>query len=229
LASSGELDAGAALADLIHVESVETRYGAFHALKIRSPNDPLVVPDPVSKEFFLNIVPTTATSVVHFARQHRPEIVVFGGGEPLESNLLYVERGLTIRVDDQAMIEITRFDSKNGEVKVTCPNSTAALLRTLTQIGCDYETIFDLCVDAKRSHTFNARVEVDRLPSSLRARNRDEDALATDEEEREPKSLPTMFSGPAREAEPEPLEEVNTSATKPKNFFDRMKSAMRSE
>ncbi len=230
LTASSELDASIALVDLMHSEGAEVRYGAFHALRTRSPNDPLVAPDPVSqaREFNLNVVPTTASSMVHFARQHRPEIVVFGGDEPLESTLLYVERGLTIRVDSQGMIEISRFDNKQGEVKITCANSTAALIRTLTQIGCDYETIFDLCVDAKRAKSFNARVEVDRLPSSLRARNYQFEEIA-DAEEAPPETLPTMFGGPAPQNEDEPQGDIDPSDGKPKNFFDRMKASVQGQ
>ncbi len=128
LASSSEVEAGMALSDLMHAESPETRYGAFRSMLTRSPKDPLVAADPASGDFYLHVVPTTASSLIHFATQNRPEIVVFGGDEPLEASFLFIERGLTIRVADDGMIELTRFNSGSGQTELRCPNSTASLM-----------------------------------------------------------------------------------------------------
>ena len=50
LASMDQLESGEALAKLMHVDSAETRYGAFRAMRARSPHDPMVQGDWVGQK-----------------------------------------------------------------------------------------------------------------------------------------------------------------------------------
>ena len=77
LTALATLDKGAsteALSELLHVESAETRYGAFRSLKAQSPFGPLVRGEVLS-DFVLNVVPSKSEpmlSLIHISEPTRP-------------------------------------------------------------------------------------------------------------------------------------------------------------
>jgi hypothetical protein len=199
LASSEELVAGNALSDLFHVDNAETRYGAFRAMLARSPHDPLVVGTPMPGDFYLHVIPSTGSTMVHFSTQNRAEIVVFGGSVPVSPDFIYVENGLTVRALQDDSVELTRYLVGKGEAKLKCKNTVADVIGMMAQSGCSYESMLSMCKDAQRSKTLNCRVMVNRVPKLERLYNRGEGLSESAEDDESttssdaPDSMPSMF------------------------------------
>lgn len=232
LASSEELAAGMALTDLFHSANAETRYGAFRAMFARSPQDPMIVGRWAPGEFFLHLVPTSGPSMIHLSTQNRPEIVVFGGHEPVADNFLFVENGLTIQTAGPGVIELVRYLPGKDEVKLKCKNSVCELINMMVDGGCDYETLFTMCKDAQKTGTLNCRVVVNRVPKSERLYNRDaslvaDEAPAEELERANTGDVPSLFESPpdaSMSSDRTAYPDVALPETPKKGVFATMKS-----
>ncbi len=168
LTSSEELNAGSALSDLLHTDNAECRYGAFRAMLARSPQDPMMAGDWLPGEFFLHVVPSTGSTMIHFSMQDRAEIVVFGGNVPVAENFIYIENGLTIQAKSGDSVELIKYLPGEGETKLKCTNSVAEVIRSMAKLGCGYATMLAMCKDAQKAQTLNCRMVINRVPKSER-------------------------------------------------------------
>jgi len=135
LASFDDVSAGNGLSELMHVESAETRYGAFRAMLARSANDPLVSGNWLAGDFHLHEIPSEASPMIHFSRAKRPEIVLFGHNQTIADDFLHVETGLTVRGNGNGTVSVNSYSSKYGEEKLVCSNKISDVIRTLGQAG----------------------------------------------------------------------------------------------
>ena len=163
LASLDNAESKAALKWLLDVESAVTRYGAFKALKACCPDDPKIRGTLLSDEFYFHYIPSDASSMIHFARSRRPEIVVFGNDRVAE-DFIFVQAGLTVRAIDRDRVRVIRYDPVEGEIRLTCSSSITELIKTLTRFNIDYATLLELCQEADGSGTLNSRLVVDAAP-----------------------------------------------------------------
>ncbi len=230
LASSEELAAGTALTDLLHSENAETRYGAFRAMLARSPQDPLMAGEWFPGEFFLHVVPSTGSTMIHFSMQNRAEMVVFGGDLPVSEKFIYIENGLTVQGLPDGIVEMIRYLPGKGESKMKCKNSIAEIVRMMAQSGCGYETMMTMCKDAQKSNTLNCRILVNRVPTSKRMYEHKgpfaDESIEPDNASAHSRSLPSLFERPpdaaaAREDNAYPDEPQSDAP--PKGFFATMK------
>ena len=76
------------LTKLLHVSSAETRYGAFRAMQNMNPRDPLLGQETLGRGIRLHHVASHGEPMIHVARTRRPEIVLFGSDQVLESPLM---------------------------------------------------------------------------------------------------------------------------------------------
>ena len=162
LASMDDIEAGAALANLMHVDSAETRYGAFRAMRARSPEDPLVKGKPMD-DFFFHVVPSTGKPMLHFARSQRPELVCFGADQTVSDDFLYVKTGLTIKSNGDGTIQLARF-TRDGEVRKVCSTKIPDLVEAMCYLGCDYSTMVSMFREAQRDGRLNTRLVVNAVP-----------------------------------------------------------------
>ena len=163
LASINNAESKTALKWLLDVESAVTRYGAFKALKACSPDDPKIRGTLLSDEFYFHYIPSDASSMIHFARSKRPEIVVFGNDRVAE-DFIFVQAGLTVRAIDRDRVRIVRYDPIDGEVRLTSSSSITELIKTLTRFKIDYSTLLELCREADGSDTLNSRLVINAAP-----------------------------------------------------------------
>ena len=163
LASLDDVEAGMALTDLMHVRSAETRYGAFRAMRARSPQDPSVSGEWLG-DFFLHKVHSDAEPMLHFSRSKRPEIVVFGEDQTVSDDFLLVESGTTIRATGKGTVSIIRYASENGEDRKICSNRIGHLIETLASCGYGYGDVLTMLRDAKNSGSLNTRLVVNAIP-----------------------------------------------------------------
>lgn len=175
LASLDDVGTGLALADLMQVPSAETRYGAFRAMRARSPRDPLIAGDWLAGDFFLHEVPSDVEPMIHFSRAKRPEIVVFGHNQTVSDDFLHVERGeLTVRGNGNGTLTVTLYSSQHGEEKITCSNKVSDLIRTLAKLGFGYSRLLKIFRNAKQADMVNTRLVVNAIPKLGRKYSPDE-------------------------------------------------------
>ena len=170
LASLDEPAAANGLNELMHVESAETRYGAFRALQDRSPNEPAVEGQWLADDFYFHVVPSTTESMLHLSRSKRPEIVVFGEKQAVSDNFLYVETGLTIQALGDGRVKIIRYMPQQGEIRKTCSAQLVELIPQLADLGCDYTVLVNMFREAMSGDMLQTRLVVNAVPK-IRSQN----------------------------------------------------------
>ena len=198
-----------ALEELLHVESAETRYGAFRSLKAQSPFGPLVRGESLS-DFVLNVVPSKSEPMMHISRSKQNEIVLFGETQTVSDEVLYVESGLTVKGNGDGSIKITRYLPGEGEVRKVCSNQAVELLPTLSELGCSYSVIVKLLRDAQQNEMLNTRLVVNAIPKRRRKYRGDR---STGEESKKyiADPIPDLFQPQQEQAEVVPKGDITRS------------------
>ena len=197
LASFDDVSTGNGLSELMQVESAETRYGAFRAMRARSSNDPLVSGDWLAGNFHLHEIPSEASPMIHFSRAKRPEIVLFGLGQTVADDFLHVETGLTVRGNGNGTVSVNSYSAKYGEEKLICSNKVSDVIRTLAKLDYGYGSLMKMFRAANQSDSLNTRLVVNAIPKLGRTYSPDESIgqLAPEKSDRyvaEP--LPGLFN-----------------------------------
>jgi flagellar basal body P-ring protein FlgI len=162
LSSMDDLEAGSALTNLMHVDSAETRYGAFRAMRARSPQDPLVKGKAMD-DFYFHVVPTTGPPMLHLARSQRPELVCFGADQTVTDDFMYVVTGLTIKSNGDGTVRIVRY-ARDGEQRKVCSTKIPEIVEAMSAVGCDYSTMVKMFRESKQAGKLNTRLVVNAVP-----------------------------------------------------------------
>lgn len=225
LASMDDIEAGIQLTELLNMRSVETRFGAFQALKARSPGKTVYESHVRPDDFYFHVVPSQSFPVIHFSKSKRPELALFGEDQTVDDSFLIVESdmGLTLRSIDDQKVKITKFARRDGDKTIVCSNQIADVVETLVDLGLDYSQILDIFQKAKRSNMLNSKLVIDATPKPRRKE--------VDKEEPEPSRyfvgpIPQMFRGSTQlDKEEKDISEVavfEEPQPKKKNFFAKM-------
>ncbi|MBX3416825.1 MAG: flagellar basal body P-ring protein FlgI [Pirellulaceae bacterium] len=158
------------LVHLLNSTSDEARYGAFRALKTRSPNHYLARSVVASKKFSAHVVPTNASPMVHLSRSKYPEVVIFGEEQLLHPNLLFVKTGLTVRGDGNGYVRIVRY-SQGQKMERTVSNRTIDVVQGLAEVDCSYGTIVELFRNIRENQMMDAKLAINALPRPGRERD----------------------------------------------------------
>lgn len=236
LASLDQDSAADVLQDLIHVESAETRYGAFRSLKARSPHHPAVQGEILARDFFFHVLPSKTEPMLHVSRSKVPEIVLFGDEQAVSEDFLYVESGLTIKGDGRGQLRIIRYIPGGDEVRKVCSTQLVDLIPTLAELDCSYSVLIRMLRDAKQNDMLFTRLVFDAIP---KRRRKYRDSASNDTQERSNRyiagPMPDLFrpekqgdKRPGRDdiAQLEMLEPEKTSTPK-KGIWSRMSSRLR--
>ena len=174
LASFDDVSTGIGLSELMQVESAETRYGAFRAMRARSPHDPLVSGDWLAGDFHLHEIPSEASPMIHFSRAKRPEIVLFGNQQTLVDDFLHVEPGLTVKGNGNGTVSVNSYSAKYGEDKIVCSNKISEVIRALAKLGYGYGALVNMFRTANQADALNTRLVVNAVPKLGRTYSPDE-------------------------------------------------------
>jgi len=196
LASLDDVTTGIGLSNLMQVASAETRYGAFRAMRARSPNDPLISGDWLADDFYLHEIPSESDPMIHFSRAKRQEIVLFGSDQTFSNDFLFVEKGLTIRANGNGKVTISIYASEDGPDRITCSNKVSDVVRALAKIGFGYSQLLKMFRTVHQSDMMNTRLVVNAIPKLGRKYSPDESigSIAPEKSERyvtEP--MPELF------------------------------------
>jgi flagellar basal body P-ring protein FlgI len=172
------------LSDLLHVPSVETRYGAFRALRTRNPGDPTTKGEVLDKKFRYHVIPTTGELLVHVTRTRVPEIVVFGHEQRLKNvSLLRAGKRILITPLDNGDLRAGRYDPGQETVYESFPPDLDKLIRVVVKLGGGYAEVIQCLQEAKNAGCLEGRLAVEAMPRPDRKYYRDDDPLPEAPEE----------------------------------------------
>ena len=100
LAALASLDNGQseqALVSLLSEPSVETRYGAFRALRKQNPSHAVVQSQWLANDHHFCIIDNESEPLLHFSRRERAEIIIFNDSQTFSDQFLFVQSGLTVK------------------------------------------------------------------------------------------------------------------------------------
>jgi hypothetical protein len=164
-----------ALSDLLHVPSVETRYGAFRALRTRNAGDPTTKGEVLEGKFRYHALATTGEPVVHIARSRVPEIVVFGHEQRLKQpKTLRAGKRILITPLENGDLRAGRYDPGQETVYETFPPELDKLIRTVAKLGGGYTEVIQCLQEAKQTGCLEARMAVEAMPRPNRTYYRDD-------------------------------------------------------
>lgn len=180
LSSMDDVEAGAALTNLLESNSAETCYGAFRALRARSKSDPLVRGDVLGDGFSFHIIQTAAEPIIHFARSRGPEIVLFGNDHLLDEKFLYRKGEWVIRGTGSNTVKVSRFSIGSDAKHEICTNRLEDVVRAVDRLGGSYRDLLDLVKEAKDTNRINSRLVINAVPMPHRRYQRNTPAAGAD-------------------------------------------------
>lgn len=179
LATISHVSALDALNELLHVKSVETRYGAFRALKTRNPSDPTIKGELLEKKFRYHVIASAGEPLVHITRSRMPEIVVFGHEQKLTppKTGLFAGKRIMVTALENGDLKIGHFSPGAETVYETCPPELDKLIRSIVKLGGGYADVIQCLQEAKKAGCLEARLAVEAVPKPNRKYYRDDDPL----------------------------------------------------
>ena len=178
LATMTHVSALDALNELLHVPSVETRYGAFRAMRIRNASDPATKGELLDRKFRYHLVPTTGEPLVHIARSRLAEIVVFGHEQRIKApESLFAGKQIMVTSLPSGDLRVGKFQAGQEPVYETCSTQLDQLIRTIVKLGGNYSDVVQCLQEARKSGCLEARLAVEALPRPNRKFYRDDDPL----------------------------------------------------
>jgi len=195
-----------ALSDLLHADSAETRYGAFRALQIRNPKDPLIGGDRLDDSIRLHVIASAAEPLVHFATSRGQEIVLFGHNIRLHAPFVFnAGRTIMVKSEQPGTVAVKKYGVGEEEDRVIeCGDRLDEIIRAAVELGAGYADVYEFVKEARGSGNttdaaLTARLAVESLPQPKREYQRDdeiEDAFVDEPEEEKPSILSRLFYNP---------------------------------
>jgi len=157
----------ARLRELMCCDSMETRYGAFVALRTSHPSD-------TSMKVFrakeagccIYEVAPQSKPLVHLSTTGKPEVVLFGKGHTMLAPFsLTAGPELVVTARDgetECMISLTDVGGKVTKRRSSC--DLGEILVRCTDMGASYADLVDLLKQASNGHNLNAKMVIDGMP-----------------------------------------------------------------
>lgn len=173
LGAMDDFDAYEALRALLSSDSVETRYGAFRALWSMNDADAFIRDARISPDFHYHVLDVEGPPLIHFTRNTRPEIVVFGREQRFVPPLS-IEAGPRILINslDGERVSISRFAVGEPDQKRVTSLDVDEVLRAVAEMGGTYPDVVQALQQAKASKALPARLEMEAVPKAGRSFNR---------------------------------------------------------
>ena len=195
LSAMDDLAAVDEIANLLHIESAETRYGAFRAMLTRNAQDPAVKGVALGDHLMLHTVSSEGPPMIHISRSRQAEVVIFGDNVRINGELvLATDNHITLKSLADGQIRVSRFAPGEEDKQITCSTRLDDVVKTLIDVGATYPDVANVIRTAKQRELLSARVEVDALPKPGRTYDRrsGDGSPASDVQVASP--LPTLFT-----------------------------------
>jgi flagellar basal body P-ring protein FlgI len=160
------------LRGLLDLPSNETRYGAFRALWAMNEQDPLVRGERLSDQFSYHVLDTMGPPLVHVTRSYRPEVVLFGHDQRLQTPFV-IEAGKDIIItgkDDR--VTAARFSANEPDQKRVVSTKVDECIRAIVELGGAYPDVVQALQQAKSKGALASRFAIDAVPSGGRRYDR---------------------------------------------------------
>ena len=180
-----DADAVLALRQLMSEQALETRYGAFRALKELDPHDPSLNPIEFENRFIVYAIDSAGEPMVHVTRRRAPEIVLFGTEQSMRLPVV-LNAGRNIRImgeTGQHEVEVIYYQLNAEPKRHRIPNRMIDILRTCGQLGATYPDIVQMMIEAEQQHNFVGQFGIDRLPQAGRLYTKNTDSPSPEDEE----------------------------------------------
>jgi hypothetical protein len=177
LAALGAMDDGdalEALRSLLSVASAETRYGAFRGLWAMNKNESFIRDQKISEQFHYHILDVEGPPMVHFTRNARPEIVLFGAEQRLVPPVS-LEAGPRIMVNsvDAEHLSVSRYVVGEPDQKRIISMSVDEMIRAIAELGGNYPDVVQALQQARATKALQGRLEIEAIPQAGREFERD--------------------------------------------------------
>jgi hypothetical protein len=108
--------------------------------------------------------------MIHATRSFRPELVVFGHEQRLNTpfTLDAAHNKIMVTADSAGVVNVTRFNLDGVDQKRQVENTVDAVVRAITELGGDYPDVVQILQQAKQKDLLTGRFEVDALPEANR-------------------------------------------------------------
>ncbi len=161
------------LRELLAVPSAETRYGAFRALTISSPDDSLVKGENLGEQgeqFSYHVLDTKGPPMIHVTRNRRAEVVLFGINQHFLTPLI-LNAGNQIMVTNtpEGEIAVSKFAAHEADQKRIVSSRVDDVIRAIVELGGTYPDVVQAIQEAKAAGCLEGRFEIDALPESGRS------------------------------------------------------------
>ncbi len=177
------------LTELLHVPSAETRYGAFRALQLMNPRDPIIGGEMLGDSIYLHEIATTGEPMLHVARSRRAELVLFGTQQQLKPPVvLFAGKHIMLKGGAGERLRITKYTIGQDDAVRECSMRLSDVFRQLVDLGATYPDIVEMLQQAKNQGCLQARLAFDAIPTAGRTYHRS----GADEQELE--ELPPLAS-----------------------------------
>ncbi len=165
-----DADAVIALRELMDSDSMETRYGAFRALKELDPNDPWLRPAEFGSRFKLHVIDVTSEPMVHVTRRRSPEVVVFGADQRLKLPAV-LNAGQNFKViggTGEHEVEVIMYKLNEEPKRQRVSDRLVDVIRACGDLGATYPDIVQLLIEAEQQNNFEGQFGIDRMPQAGR-------------------------------------------------------------
>ena len=152
-----------ALIGLLNESDVETRCGAFRALRLQNPSHPIVQSQWLADDHHLSIIDNESEPLLHFARRERAEILIFNNSQTFSDKFLFVESGLTVKSNGDGTVSVATYRADDTS-KTVCSDRVSDVFQTIAQSGHGYATLLRLSRQAMKEGTLNSRLAIDAMP-----------------------------------------------------------------
>ena len=169
-----DLEAEAALRDMLHENSAETRYGAFRALWQRNKHDLMIRGETLGSNasyFNYHVLNTKGSPMIHVTYSKRPELVLFGSDIHLTPNFV-LDAGTSILVsctNGQDEVKVSRLNSLHSRIVTTRLDE---IIKAIVDLGGTYPDVVEMLLEAQTQKALPCRVEIDKLPQGGRVYSR---------------------------------------------------------
>lgn len=192
-------DVDAELRKLLSDPNIETRYGAFYALRTRNPSDYMIQGENMANQFAYHCLNCGGAPYVHISQSRRPEIILFNADQIFLQGDIEVEANprMTIRSEDDEII-VKRYEASDGvDEQRSVGFKLDDVVRAIVEIGGTYPDVVSFLTKAKSQKLIRAVNEdgtsgecplaIDALPGNRAShfkKVRDIEAIAEREEAR---------------------------------------------
>lgn len=169
LGAMEEFESVEALKSLMAVASAETRYGAFRALWSMGQNEPFVRDEAITPQFHYHVLETGGPAMIHFTRNGRPEVVLFGRDQKLIPPVS-IEAGPRILINsiDAEHLSVSRYAPGQPDQKRIISTSIDEMVRAVAEMGGTYPDVVQALQQAKSSKALPGRLEIEAVPQAGR-------------------------------------------------------------